>query len=132
VSRKQKLRTHKNCFVGSEFVDWLVVNRRAKTRAEGVNLAQQMFLQKLIVRRHDTTHAAGACADVIAAVVAFSQVPVQSSDSQFEDKKGLYRFFAGGDGNFSPVSSTVGAPHEPFPEDGACGHVCAVCACVTC
>ncbi|ELR11039.1 domain found in dishevelled, egl10, and pleckstrin domain containing protein [Acanthamoeba castellanii str. Neff] len=87
ITTKQKLRTHKNCFVGSEFVDWLVVNRRAKTRAEGASLAQQMFLQKLI-----------------------------SSDSQFEDKKGLYRFF-GGDGNFSPVSSPTVAPHEPFPED---------------
>jgi hypothetical protein len=48
---------------------------------------------------------------------------VQSSDSQFEDKKGLYRFFAGGDGNFSPVSSPTVAPHEPFPEDGACAVV---------
>jgi hypothetical protein len=121
--RKQKLRTQKNCFVGSELVDWLVVNRRAKTRAEAVNLAQQLYQQKLIVRR---AHPQARLLRPNPASCVRLQVPTQSSDTQFEDKKGLYRFFGGGEGgSLSPTASPTVAPPEPFPEDGASSSVLA-------
>lgn len=47
---KQKLRSHKNCFVGCELVDWLLAQRRANSRPEAVAIGQQLFSHKLIVR----------------------------------------------------------------------------------
>jgi len=71
--RKHVLRVQRACFLGSEFLEWMVANNQAKSRSEAQAIAQQMLASKLIV-------------------------PLQSGgEGLFEDRKSLYRFDASSD-----------------------------------
>ncbi|KAL6068796.1 YHS domain-containing protein [Balamuthia mandrillaris] len=41
--RKRNLKTHRNVFVGKEFVDWLIEKGEAKTREEAVTMGQDLI-----------------------------------------------------------------------------------------
>ena len=43
ADRKYHLTTYKKCFVGNEFVDWLVANGEVTERQEGVELGRQLL-----------------------------------------------------------------------------------------
>ena len=43
ADRKYHLSTYKRCFVGNEFVDWLVANGEVSEREEGVELGRQLL-----------------------------------------------------------------------------------------
>ena len=43
ADRKYHLTTYKRCFVGNEFVDWLVANSEVSDREEGVELGRQLL-----------------------------------------------------------------------------------------
>ncbi len=48
-NRKHHFRNYKNCFVGCELVDWLVLNEKIHSRTSAQALAQAMYNSKLIV-----------------------------------------------------------------------------------
>jgi len=64
--RKSLLRSYSNCFVGREFVDWLIQVKEVETRDEAVGIGQKLL-------------DAGALEHV-------------SKEQQFEDKDHYYRF----------------------------------------
>lgn len=54
--RRYRLQTYKNCFVGSEAVQWLVTSGTAQTRADAINLGllmQEAGLIEHCVRDHE-------------------------------------------------------------------------------
>lgn len=41
--RKYHLQTFKQCFIGREFIDWLITRGEVDTREEGVDLGRQFI-----------------------------------------------------------------------------------------
>lgn len=90
VERKDRkrgpLRTYKNCFVASEFVDWLVNEKEVASRAEAMQLGDDMLLAKVLVAVND--------------------------DDGFKDSGAFYRFAADAEAVASKESISYTLPQE--------------------
>jgi len=47
--RRGALRSYKNCFIASEFVDWLVDEKEAASREEGARIGDDMLQAKMLI-----------------------------------------------------------------------------------
>ena len=55
--RKYHLKAYKECFVGKEFVDWLIAKGEARSRADAVDLGKQLVDAGVISHGRNFTRA---------------------------------------------------------------------------
>lgn len=59
--RKYHLKTYKECFVGKEFVDWLITKGEARSRADAVDLGRQLVDAGVISHGRNITGTTTVC-----------------------------------------------------------------------